>query len=628
MRKPAALKLILVVALAALVACQRRPAPAASPVPSPLAQASPAPVSTATRALTPSPSATPLLPTRTPTSTPTPTNTPTPTPTARPMVALGDPRGARLADPVPAPGARCGVVDVFDFPLDPPDGANARGGGDFGLYRERFNGIHTGEDWGIGGSNFGKPVYAIGHGTVSYAAPLGWGADQGTVVIRHVLADGTVLYSFYGHLDPPSVTLRAGDCVARGDQIGRIGRPRTPPHLHFEIRLHLPTSPGPGYWSVDPTLAGWLPPSQTIWESRLTGAPGVRWARLSAAGLQVLGTLPPETLVGIQDEDLVGVDLRDGSLLWQLPLERRIRAASFDPAAGVVHTVGWLGDVTAWRLENAAAAGPAGASLVQLWETELDTIGTPHLMPLPGGGLVLGVREELYGLSPAGRLLWSRLLGANVAAWTVDGSRLILTTARPAEQVWAVDTSGPQLLADGIGGRPVVAGGDVFLYARAGVYRLDPAAGSEPRLLYPLNTIYALPGDMVALPTGELMVAHADTADSRLIVLRPDGTVRWERSIDDIHDGRPTLLLVAGRPYLLFERDTNYAADIALFAVDLARKELVRIFDGGARNPQPDQTWAQALGPNDLVLNLAGGHVVLLDVTAAEDAIRQLEHAR
>ena len=34
----------------------------------------------------------------------------------------------------------------------------------------------------------------------------------------------------------PSVTLQAGQCVARGQQIAVLGRPRSSPHLHFEIR--------------------------------------------------------------------------------------------------------------------------------------------------------------------------------------------------------------------------------------------------------------------------------------------------------------------------------------------------------------------------------------------------------
>ena len=72
------------------------------------------------------------------------------------------------------------MVDVLDFPLNPPDAINTSGGGDFGVYRERYQGNHTGEDWGLQDrQNFGATVYAIGHGMVTYAQPRGWGRDGG-----------------------------------------------------------------------------------------------------------------------------------------------------------------------------------------------------------------------------------------------------------------------------------------------------------------------------------------------------------------------------------------------------------------------------------------------------------------
>ena len=177
--------------------------------------------------------------------------------------------------------APCGRVDLFDFPLDPPDADSINGGGgDFGVYRGRYSKYHAGEDWWFsrGGSNLGKPVHSIGHGLVTYAQPLGWGRDQGVVILRHTYEDGREILSFYGHLDPDSVVLTPGECVARGEQVGKIGNPRGSPHLHLEVRTHLPYAPGTGYWTEAPTLAGWLPPSETIWNGRLAGSPGVLWS--------------------------------------------------------------------------------------------------------------------------------------------------------------------------------------------------------------------------------------------------------------------------------------------------------------------------------------------------------------
>jgi hypothetical protein len=128
---------------------------------------------------------------------------------------------------------------------------------------------------------------------------------------------------------------------------------------------------------------------------------------------------------------------------------------------------------------------------------------------------------------------------------------------------------------------------------------------------------------MIALSSNELLVVHTDSYDKRLIVLGSDGTVHWERSIAWVHRGRPILVTLEDRPYIFSEYDSGNTGDFALFAVDLEQRELIRVFDGGTRHPQPRETWAVAFGESQLLLNLAGGQLLVLDVAAAEDAIRQ-----
>jgi murein DD-endopeptidase MepM/ murein hydrolase activator NlpD len=100
------------------------------------------------------------------------------------------------------------------------------------------SGYHTGVDFPV---PTGTSVKAIAAGKVVSA---GWGGAYGyQVVIRH--ADGR--YSQYGHLS--SVTVRGGQQVAVGQQIGRSGSTgnATGPHLHLEVRT------GPGYGTdIDP----------------------------------------------------------------------------------------------------------------------------------------------------------------------------------------------------------------------------------------------------------------------------------------------------------------------------------------------------------------------------------------
>ncbi len=203
--------------------------------------------------------------------------------------------------PAPQRGAPCGIVDFFDFPLAAPEGDGADARWSFGRYSERYSGIHAGEDWVYDTRRQpGQPRYSIAHGTVLFAQPLGWGVDQGTIIVRHIFTDGKTILSFYGHLEPDSVVLNPGDCVTRGEQIGRIGKPRGRPHLHFEIRTIYPDRPGPGYWSVDPTLAGWKPPTEYIWDQRLSTSPGVQWTRSFTPSNSILaGLLISNTVAAI-----------------------------------------------------------------------------------------------------------------------------------------------------------------------------------------------------------------------------------------------------------------------------------------------------------------------------------------
>jgi murein DD-endopeptidase MepM/ murein hydrolase activator NlpD len=78
----------------------------------------------------------------------------------------------------------------------------------------------------------GSPVYATADGIISRAAAEG---DYGNLV---VIDHGYGLETRYGHLSRYQV--RAGDTVARGDIIGRVGSTgrSTGAHLHYEVRVN------------------------------------------------------------------------------------------------------------------------------------------------------------------------------------------------------------------------------------------------------------------------------------------------------------------------------------------------------------------------------------------------------
>lgn len=95
---------------------------------------------------------------------------------------------------------------------------------------------HGGIDIVLGsGSSAGIPVVASASGTV-VVANSGWSGYGHTVVIDH----GGGIQTRYAHMYPGSITVRVGQKVYQGQQIGRIGSTgnSTGPHLHFEVLVN------------------------------------------------------------------------------------------------------------------------------------------------------------------------------------------------------------------------------------------------------------------------------------------------------------------------------------------------------------------------------------------------------
>jgi murein DD-endopeptidase MepM/ murein hydrolase activator NlpD len=551
-------------------------------------------------------------PTRAPTATYTPS--PTPTPTAVPVVVAGDPREVVLSDPVPHAGAPCGVVDTLDFPLNPPDAVGAFGGQDFGRFRNRFDGYHTGEDWGFGAGNFGVPVYSIGHGQVTYAQPLGWGEDQGVIIIQHIFQDGSRLLSFYGHLDPPSITLRAGECVMRGDQVGEIGRPRTPPHLHFEIRSHLPDTPGPGYWSVDPSLSGWKSPSETIWKYRMATSPGVKWMLGNPSWLsRYLGETGDGTVIVFENQQVVGIDIEIGELRWEHPLADNMKNAMLDTNRSLVYATTSFGILEVYRVDD-LSSGTSETPTEPLWTVRLNISGNINLMPLPGGGVILSTRNRMMAVSEVGDLIWEIEINAPVIGWTLAGDRIIFTTDADSDSLWSADISGATVWESAVTGKLVSYGDRVNIYAQDGIYRLNFSS-------YTADLLFSMPkgslrkGDISILPDGGLLVAHIDLYDQRLIALESNGDLRWERSLASIPLDQLQLITLNDQVYLMSKYETSASNEVTIFLVDIDSGELSRIFLGGTRNPIQftEDTWATVIGGDNILINIGGGGLVALD---------------
>ena len=580
-------------------------------------------ITTATTTPTLTPSITPT-PTDTPTPSRTPTPTATPTATAQPITVSGDPIAELASDPVSTGRSRCGEVDRFDFPIDPPNAISVSwGGGDFGRFRSRYDKFHAGEDWGgRGGRSLGTPVYAIGHGVVTYAQPLGWGRDKGVIIIQHVLPQGGTVLSFYGHLDEESFLVRSGDCVTRGQHLGDIGNPRTPPHLHFEVRTHAPYETLGGYWPEDPRLAGWLWPSQTVWEQRIIGQPVTEWVRTIQAETGIILPVGPygeNRFIMLEDRRFVDLNVTNKRQRPFGPGFRDEEGAAVDVMAALRHpesdrlyALAADDRLAAWRVPE------SGTEFEKLWELSIPLPTSTAMLPLPDGGVALVQRNLLWVISADGEIRWEIDMDEIALDWTHSNDRLYLITDGPGDQdgkVWQVSLDEPpEPIATGSGLIEAQDESDIlWLYGRDGLYRLNRLAENRVEAW---DKVYDLPqpianwGDLISLPNGQLLIAHNDRDDSRLLLFEPDGTLLWDRSFEAQRGRSQRIELIDDKPYLVVEESLGSGSEIKLYAIDLATAEISHLFSGGSRTPFYGASWLYDLEGENALLNIGGGPLV------------------
>ncbi len=621
-------RLIIFILLLSLLttACQQGESP------TPIAAQTAVTTHTPTRTQTPTPTFTPSFtpsPSYTPTATPTPTITPTPTPTAQPIAISENWRDSQIGPPITTGNAPCGLVDLLDFPLDPPNGANASGGNDFGIFRSRFDKFHAGEDWwGVRGrQSFGEPIYSIGHGLVTYAEPEGWGRDKGVIIILHVFPDGSNVLSFYGHLDPPSVLLEPGDCVERGEQIAQIGRPRSSPHLHFELRTQAPYQTLTGYWPEDPTTVGWLPPSPFIWNQRIRSAPGVLWAipeslPYALEDVENVGLFQQETLITLQSDQLIGINVQDGRQLWQQENAEdeeegitAVHQALLDNRFPIVYIANRSGQIAALSLLSDQSS-PTTRALQSLWEIELDIFGQPDMLPLPNGGLLFFARDHLFALNSEGSILWQTEDISKPTDWLQLQDRLLLSATGTSGYFGTADANGLHIWESANEDWPenstlILARDQVWLYNRDGLYQLN-LESQTAELKYPLPRGLTSLGDIIGLPDGGILLAHADTADRRLLAFNADGSLRWERSYEEFISGSVQLIEHNGRVYLTNIDNGTLNNTFSIYALDLTNAALTQIFIGGARAGNLGDTWIET-AEDHLIININGGPMLAFD---------------
>lgn len=135
---------------------------------------------------------------------------------------------------------------------------------------EHFTGFHTGADFEIFAYELNKDVavHAICGGKLLLKKN---GTGYGGYAVQSCTLNGAAVTVLYGHLRLASITLKAGDTVTAGQQLGLLGNAFSAEtdgerkHLHLSIHKGTAIVPA-GYVQTSAELYQWVDPLATIQE--------------------------------------------------------------------------------------------------------------------------------------------------------------------------------------------------------------------------------------------------------------------------------------------------------------------------------------------------------------------------
>ncbi len=336
----------------------------------------------------------------------------------------------------------CGIVDEIGFPVDSiPERTIARGYDDFGLFRGRWEGNHTGLD--VGFNQAGDPVRAIARGRVTYSNIEGWDTEKGVVIIEHIFPDGNRYYSLYGHVEE-GIDIRlpdVGTCVEMGDPIAAVGRPsQSAPHTHFEIRNFLPDDGGPGYVDGNPMLSGWIHPLDFIylWQNRLQAG------YVDSVTFNNVPSVPPvEVDTGLEviaSDDAILAISPPNDILWRVSTDGIINGlAALSGNRVVAHTEN--GQVVVLNGGRYAAVWTVNSLNERFVVLEDETL----VFVMAGGGL------QAY--SATGDAMWQipppLAADARVLSYTGDSTQVAVSVRSGEQAYWRLVGTGGTILYEG-----------------------------------------------------------------------------------------------------------------------------------------------------------------------------------
>jgi hypothetical protein len=318
----------------------------------------------------------------------------------------------------------------------------------------------------------------------------------------------------------------------------------------------------------------------------------------------------------LEDEEIIALDAASGQQRWSFVPDLRLDSAALDAASPLLYVADQLGRVEAVGLPAHPLNDDSetnGEGLATRWQVDLDVVGIPQLVPLPGGGVLLTVWDDAVALAPDGTILWQDADFDRPFDWLASADQLLLSTVGGERSLHRVDASGLIAWPATSGGALAAGDENVLLFNEEGLLALDPADLSSTVLSdWPRDSMRA--SDLIAVDDGGAVVSHFSRTDRRLIHFDSMGDIIWQRSLPDEIPGAPRLLSVADMPYLVAMGESGGTGTISVYAIDLANAKLTRLFDGGTRAPRASLNSMHLLADSRILLNIGGGHLVSLDL--------------
>jgi outer membrane protein assembly factor BamB len=318
----------------------------------------------------------------------------------------------------------------------------------------------------------------------------------------------------------------------------------------------------------------------------------VKWTRpLTSTDSLLVGLLISDTFAVVDRDQLLALDASTGDVQWSRPLSDTVRQAIISDDRATIYLT---------TISNTLQAIDVRGEL--RWQVPFTPTIRSILIPSPGDGVTAHDGRDLIGLSATGDPLWRHENLPSPIDWLNDNGDLLFTVGGDQPALYRLDRSGQLQPIASLAGRLAASADHLFVYAPTAVYRLS----ETPELLKLLDRTGYTQGGLIVTPDGGVMIAHSGVDGRRLIALRPDGSLRWDRSIQQITGEAPHLIVIKDDVYAVTQEGD-------VWWIDQKLGEAQRVLDGTRLLTLPGGVQSVVLPDGTLILDARGGRLIALD---------------